>query len=144
MDKTSLKTMFEHAFSQYAEEGIAAWAEPDTACVSHVCFKFQDVAAYKAALAAAAALGAVKCEQFKGKEIGWCRLAQPLKMETPQGTLQLEWLEFVEPREDAWHENGVSSIGYHVEGLKAAEKLPSKDGKITFRYQGLHASQIAA
>jgi predicted metalloenzyme YecM len=127
---------FSDAFNHYAAEGRAAHVGAE---LSHVCFKFASQEAYADYVTAAKDLGTVTSEQFNGKEITWVHLAAPLEKDG----LLLEYLELVEPRTEKHAFNGVANIGYAVAGLSAAVKLASSDNAMSFRYQSLHAKQMA-
>jgi predicted metalloenzyme YecM len=131
-----LKDQFTAAFDKYAKEGQDAQAGAE---LSHVCFRFETPEAYAEYVEAARGVGTVTQEQFRGKEITWVKLAQPLE----KGGLRLEYLEMVEPRTERHAFNGVANIGYAVAGLNGVVKLPSADGDMAFRYQSQHARQMA-
>lgn len=137
---SALKHQMTAAFNAYAREGAQRWqGDAKPAVLSHVCLKFTTLDAYARYVAAARELGVVTQEIFKGKEITWCRLAQPLE---GQGQ-RLEWLELVEPRLEQQGYDGVANIGYSVAGLPEAVRLVSQDAGMTFRYQSQHAAQMA-
>lgn len=136
-----LKQQITDAFNAYASEGLRIWSEerPHVPVLSHVCLKFASMDAYTNYVEAARALGRVTQEMFKGKQITWCRLDQPLEHEG----VRLDWLEFVEPRFEQHPHDGVANIGYSVAGLPDAVKLTSRDANMMFRYQGQHANDMA-
>lgn len=120
------------AFNAHAQEGIHAWRQSGTPVLRHICLKFSSLAAYAETIAEAAALGPVVTEEFNGKEIAWCKMKQPL--ESADNTVA--WIEMVEPRLETNAFDGVTSIGYSVEGLTGVVKLPSKDAGVLYRYMG--------
>jgi hypothetical protein len=113
--------------------------EAEAPVISHICFKFGEQNSYTARVMALRGLGAVTQQMFKGKQISWCRLREPLRH---QG-MALEWLELVEPRHEANGFDGVTSVAYCVPGLSGTVKIPSSDGRIIFRYQGKYAKILA-
>lgn len=138
MNVDQLLATVTHAFNKYAVDGIDTYRAQNLDSLpdpSHICLKFTDLAAYDETKAAAAALGPVYTEQFNGKEIAWCKLRQPLKnLDT-----DIEWLEMVEPKLEKNSFNGVTSLGYRVQGLgNDVVKLESADKKVIFRYTGRH------
>lgn len=143
MKADDLREQFTSAVTLWAKEGLSRLREQDinapATVLSHVCFKFTDSAAYEETVAAARTLGAVTQQAFGGKQISWCRLDEPVRL---QG-LALHWLELVEPKTEKSPASGVSSLGYFVSGLKDTVKIPSADGRVTFRYQPKHASALA-
>ncbi len=137
---TTLAQQITAAFNAYAAEGVRSWqGDEGRAVLSHVCLKFTGLDAYARYVAAARELGVVTQEVFKGKQITWCRLAQPLEHDGQR----LEWLELVEPKLEQQAYDGVANIGYSVAGLPEAVRLASKDAGMTFRYQSQHAAQMA-
>lgn len=132
-----------HAFTTLAQQGIDTFIKRHTNLgtpqLSHICFKFTGPESYAAYVASARNIGSVTSQIFKGKEITWCQLHTPLH----QGGLTLEWLELVEPKEEANSFDGVTSIGYAVPNLSETVKLPSGHPDIFFRYQENHASMLA-
>lgn len=119
------------AFEQYAHEGVLGLAlAPVTPTISHICFKFQSMESYKRYIEAAERFSLVSHEQFKGKEITWCKLDAPLVKDD----IVLEWLEMVEPKTEQNEFDGVTSIGYVVPGLPDMIKNFSEDKAILFRY----------
>jgi predicted metalloenzyme YecM len=130
-----LKKQFSDVFNAYALEG----AERQGAVLSHVCFKFSSMQAYAEYVAAAREIGSVTQEEFKGKQISWCRLNEPLQ----KGSHKLEWLEIIEPREEKNDFDGIANLGYYIPSLPATVKAPSTDGKMMFRYQPQHARDMA-
>jgi hypothetical protein len=141
MQSSLIEKQIQSAFNAYVSEGLSLYHAKNGVIpeVSHLCFKFSDKADYKSYQAACSALGNVTTEQFKGKEISWCKLDKPLRL----ANLNLAWLELVEPKIEAENNTGINNIGYQVSGLKAVEKLSSKDGVMMFRYQGMHANDMA-
>jgi hypothetical protein len=140
MTPDKLREDVSEAFNRHAAAGITAYAgRRDATVLSHVCFKFDSMEAYRETIESAKELGTVTQEEFNGKEISWCKLATPLE----KGLLKLEWLEFVEPRSENHPFTGVSSIGYAVAGLTEPVKIPSDDDRVVYRYQGKHASELA-
>lgn len=144
MQGSDLITQAATALGGYALAGIEAFRAGqgrDSAApvLSHLCFKFRDQAAYESAVAAARVIGAVTQKDFKGKQITWCRLHQPI----PAGALRLEWLELVEPAGAPNPDNAVTAIGYAAGYLTDVVKISSADGKIVFRYQARHAAELA-
>lgn len=138
MTPAALKEHFTKAFDTLAAAGQQKFGD-GRAELSHVCFKFKSPASYQATVDTARSFGHVTQEIHKGKEITWCRLAAPLK----KGELTLEFLELVEPKEELNPFDGVTSIGFYVEGLPAAVKLLSADENVIYRYQGQHAREMA-
>ena len=142
MTPATLTKQFTDVFNAYASDGAARYREtqPDaTPVLSHVCFKFSSLEDYAGYVDAARSVGAVTQEQFNGKEITWVKLAAPLEKDGHR----LEWLEMVEPLTEKHAFNGVANIGYAVKDLAGAVKLQSTDGKMLYRYQSLHAVDMA-
>lgn len=142
MTPASLTKQFTEVFNAYASDGASRYreAQPEAAPVlSHVCFKFSSLEAYAAYVESAREIGAVTQEQFNGKQITWVKLAAPLEKDGHK----LEWLEMVEPRTEKHAFNGVANIGYAVKDLAGAVKLQSSDDKMLYRYQSLHAAEMA-
>ena len=139
----TLKQQFIDAFTKHAPDGIARFKNeyPDSPAprLSHVCFKFKNPDSYGAYVASARTLGTVTQETFKGKQISWCKLNAPLQ----KGGLTLEWLELVEPRFEQNDFDGVTSIGYCVPNLPDVVKIPLPGTPVIFRYQALHAAEMA-
>src|SRR5262249_34822617 len=82
MTAETLKRQFSDVFNRYAAEGISAFTEPGAAtapALSHVCFKFSSQEAYAEYVEAAREIGQVTQEEFHGKQITWCKLAEPLQ-----------------------------------------------------------------
>lgn len=132
------------ALGDYAFTGIEAFRagqgrDSAAPALSHLCFKFRDHAAYESAIAAARVVGTVTQKDFKGKQITWCRLHQPI----PADDLRLEWLELVQPADTPHTDNGITAVGYAVAGLADVVKIPSPDGRVIFRYQSHHAAELA-
>lgn len=138
MTPAALKEQFTKAFDTLAADGQKKFGD-GKAELSHVCFKFTSIAAYQETVTAARSFGHVTQEQHKGKEITWCKLSSPLK----KSDLTLEFLELVEPKEELNPYDGVTSIGFYVEGLPSAVKLPSNDANVIYRYQGQHGRDMA-
>lgn len=136
MTPESLLNEINVALRVYAPEGASQNPTPGAIpALSHLCFKFKSEADYRTTIQSAQNLGAITLKEFGGKEITWCRLSAPI--------LSLEWLELVQPKTEANAYNGLTAIGYAVPALKDVVKIQSKDGKITFRYQPLHAKELA-
>jgi len=138
MTPDALTTEISAAFSRWAGEGLRH-APAGGAKISHICLKFASAGDYARTVDAARSLGDVTQQAFKGKEISWCRLREPLK----GAGLALSWLELVEPKDEPAPSTGVASIGYAVPGMEPAVKIPSADGGVVFRYQALHAERLA-
>jgi hypothetical protein len=139
MTPAEIQNHIKDSFGRLAAAGLAR-SPGNAAVLSHICLKFKSIASYKETVAAAETLGAVTRQMFKGKEISWCLLNEPLR---GKDGLTLEWLELVEPQNETHPFDGVSSIGYTVPGLAEAVKIPSGEGKIIFRYQSAHAASLS-
>lgn len=139
----ALKQQYAAIFNAYASEGLAKFtqehADAAAPVLSHVCFKFSSQEAYEQYVESAREIGTVTSEQFNGKEITWVKLNEPVVKDGQK----LEWLELVEPRAEKNPFDGPTYVGYAVPGLAGAVKLPSNDGATYFRYQSLHATQMA-
>lgn len=126
-----------NALSLHGAGGFTAFDKhvPDSInkpVLSHICFKFENINAYKDHVTAADSLGHLKSEIFNGKEITWCKLHQPIT----KNDLRLEWLEIVEPKTERNAFNGVTSLGFYANGLTEVIKIPTMDENIIYRYMG--------
>ncbi len=119
-----------------ADKGVKDFEGDKTPILSHICFKFNSQSDYLKAVDSAHQLGEVKHQEFKGKQITWCKLNTPFE----KGSLKLEWLELVEPKKPNTF-NGVTSVGYCVPNLKETVKIVSPEESVIFRYQSKHASE---
>ncbi len=141
--EATLSHQFAEAFIKYARDGIACFEnehpEKPLPHVSHICFKFTGTVSYRAYVEAARALGTVKQQMFKGKEISWCKLNEPLH----DGDLAVEWVELVEPHTEKNGFDGVTSLGYYVPGLNETIKIPVTGASVIYRYQSQHAAELA-
>lgn len=139
----TLKKQYSAIFNAYASEGQNKFAQHDPHAgapeLSHVCFKFSSMEKYADYIEAAHEIGVVTREHFNGKEITWVKLSEPVIKDGQK----LEWLEFVEPRSEKNAFDGPAYVGFAVPSLAGAVKLPSSDGETYFRYQSLHARQMA-
>lgn len=127
------------AFNLHAAAGIEAFkaVSAEEPRLSHVCLKFESLAAYAETVKSARELGTVTQQEFKGKQITWCRLQIPAE----KNGLKLEWIELVEPKHETNPFNGVTSIAYAVEKLEETVKISAQDGMI-YRYQNKHAEVL--
>ena len=147
MTAQPLHQQYTEAFERLARAGVAAYRmqHGGIAVLSHICFKFSNLNIYNTSLAEAETLGTVTRTQHRGREIGWCKLDNPL-LDNPllAGSIRLEWLEFVQPVKDPSPVSGVASIGYCVKDLEDTTKIQSADPDIIFRYQAKSAADMAA
>ena len=136
----TIRDQFVSVLNAHAQEGLDAFAQQQggVPVLSHACFKFTDLESYRRYSDAVLALGVVARQDFGGKEITWCHLRDPWV----SGGLSLEWLELVEPKQDANLCNAVTSIGYAVPGLQQVVKILSRDDSVVFRYQAQHARDL--